>query len=180
MSEDGGHWYPPATAYPSGAPDGTSIAWLNNDTPLPSATYSQVLGSTLEQGTYTLRAKVGQRLAGTAYAGYDIQLLAGGVPLVTETDVLSGITPALGTFSDVELSFVAPSGHAQLGQPLEIFFTSRSIGAQTNFDDFSLDFQAALAPEPSTFLLFAMAVLAIVAVHWWRRRSRRAWQHSGR
>ena len=75
-----------------------------------NAYVTQTLAETIVVGeTYTLTVAVGDRDAGggSGFAGYDIQLLAGGSSVAT---LQSAVSPGDGTFTDVELVYTAQAG----------------------------------------------------------------------
>ncbi|GCE59896.1 PEP-CTERM sorting domain-containing protein [Microcystis aeruginosa] len=131
-------------------PDGNQVAWSNG------GTISQTLSATLQTNTkYTLGVYVGRR-QNVAFAGYNIELYAGGNFLASN----SGVTPAAGTFEYVTVDYTSGVSNPFLGQALEIRLTSN--GVQTNFDNITLD--AASIPEPSAILgLLGFGLLGIAS-----------------
>ena len=130
-------------------PDGNQVAYSNG------GTISQTLTATLQTNTkYTLGVYVGRR-QNVAFAGYNIELLAGNTVLASNNSV----TPAEGTFAPVTFSY-ASGISVTPGQALEIRLTSN--GVQTNFDNITLD--AASIPEPSAILgLLGFGLLGIAS-----------------
>ena len=130
-------------------PDGNQVAWSNG------GTISQILSATLQTNTvYTLRVHVGRRQK-VAFAGYNIELLAGGNPIASNSSVI----PAAGDFAPVTVSYTSGISVAP-GQALGIRLTSN--GVQTNFDNITLD--AASIPEPSAILgLLGFGLLGIAS-----------------
>ncbi len=121
---------PTTSQYPAGAvPDGDNIAYVN----LPGNSVRQVLSAVLEAGRrYTLEVEVGHRLD-ESFAGYRMQLRAGGVVLAEDDSTQS---PAPGEFVTARVTYYASPSDPQLGQPLEIWL--RSPGVQANFDQVCL------------------------------------------
>jgi hypothetical protein len=131
-------------------PDGNQVAYSNG------GTISQTLSATLQTNTkYTLGVYVGRR-QNVAFAGYNIELYAGGNLLASN----NSITPAAGTFEYVTVDYTSGVSNPFLGQALEIRLTSN--GVQTNFDNITLD--AASIPEPSAILgLLGFGLLGIAS-----------------
>jgi hypothetical protein len=131
-------------------PDGTQVAYSNG------GTISQTLTATLQANTvYTLGVHVGRR-QNVAFAGYNIELYAGGNLLVSN----SGVTPDPGSFEYVTVDYTSGVSNPFLGQALQIRLTS--LGTQANFDNITLD--AASIPEPSAILgLLGFGLLGIAS-----------------
>ncbi|MCA2629979.1 MULTISPECIES: PEP-CTERM sorting domain-containing protein [unclassified Microcystis] len=139
-----GFWYGPSPTLPNG----NQVAWSNG------GTISQTLTETLQANTkYTLGVYVGHR-QNVAFAGYNIELLAGATVLASN----NSITPAAETFAPVTVSYTSGSSGSLLGQALQIRLTSN--GEQANFDLITLD--ASPIPEPSAMLgLLGFGLLGI-------------------
>lgn len=115
-----------------GIPDGDQTGFVNSvNTP-----FWQELSHALQPNTmYTLSVDVGRRADGFPMQDYRIQLLAGGVLLAEDDDLLE---PALGTFQTSVICAEIGDSHPALGQPLEIrLFLVQ--GPQANFDNVHLD-----------------------------------------
>lgn len=124
-----GIFRPTAGDYPGGIPSGENVAYVN----LPGNRVAQVLTTVLEANTrYVLEVEVGWN-ENDPFAGYVVQLRAGGVVLAQDA---SSQTPAQGSFVTSTVVFTAGLGHPQLGQPLEIRLLAP--GVQANFDDVRL------------------------------------------
>jgi hypothetical protein len=130
-------------------PDGNQVAYSNG------GTISQTLTATLQTNTkYTLGVHVGRR-ENVAFAGYNIELLAGNTVLVSNNSA----TPAPGSFQHVTFDYTSGISVTP-GQALQIRLTSN--GVQTNFDNITLD--AASIPEPSAILgLLGFGLLGIAS-----------------
>jgi hypothetical protein len=101
-----------------------------------------------------LGVHVGRR-ENVAFAGYNIELLAGNTVLVSENSV----TPDPGSFEYVTVDYTSGISVTP-GQALQIRLTSN--GVQTNFDNITLD--AASIPEPSAILgLLGFGLLGIAS-----------------
>ncbi|TYT69665.1 PEP-CTERM sorting domain-containing protein [Microcystis aeruginosa] len=146
-----GETFSPGFGYgPSpGLPDGDQVAYSNG------GTISQTLTATLQTNTkYTLGVYVGRR-ENVAFAGYNIELLAGNTVLVSNNSA----TPAPGSFEYVTFDYTSGISVTP-GQALQIRLTSN--GVQTNFDNITLD--AASIPEPSAILgLLGFGLLGIAS-----------------
>ena len=110
------------------APEGDNVAYVN----LTGNRVRQVLAEPLEAETfYLLEVEVGDRLD-DPFAGYRVQLLAGGV-LLAES---SSPTPPNDGFVTSTVEYLASPTDPLIGQPLEIKLLS--LGVQANFDDVRL------------------------------------------
>lgn len=126
-----GVFNPTTSQYPAGVPGGQNVAYVN----LSGNRVRQVLSSTLQaDGLYTLQVEVGNR-QDEAFAGYEVQFLAGGVVLARDDDSLN---PASGEFLTATVTYTSTSSDPQLGQLLEIKLLAK--GVQANFDDVRLSF----------------------------------------
>ncbi|MFZ9938032.1 MAG: beta strand repeat-containing protein, partial [Luteolibacter sp.] len=100
---------------------------------------SQTLAATLQpDNTYTLTVQIGVP-ADAAFAGYTIQLLAGGNVLAQDDNTQ---TPASGDFTAATATYVYEAGDAALiGQPLEIRLLGKGLVgglSDVNFDNVQL------------------------------------------
>jgi len=130
-------------------PDGNQVAYNNG------GTIAQALSAVLQPNTrYTLGVDVGRRKSLT-FPNYRIRLIAG----TTELG-FNSVTPDPGTFERVTVSYTSGSSGPLIGQQLKIFLVSS--GAQTNFDNVTLD--ASSIPEPSAILgLLGFGLLGIAS-----------------
>lgn len=172
-----GVWNPQNASYnnasgngtPSGA-DGTNVAFFYGTS---EGSLTQTLTENLAANTnYTLTVAVGNRNDPGLFAGYQIELLAGGVSVGIESNVSAPST--VGTFADVTLNFVTAGTHSQLGQALGIRLTGPSSGSNTRveYDNVQLTATAAIVPKPGTAI--AMGLLGIVGFTGRRGRRRSA------
>ncbi len=171
---DGGAYNPPTAAYPAEAPEGNNVAWLWDEG--ASVYMSQTLLSVLTANThYTLEVEVGDPLdydgfGMTGFPGYRVELLAGGTVLSFDNNTLN-ITE--GTFETSVVTFFAPSGHANLGDALEIKLINLAApGAEVDFDNVRLT----AIPEPSTLAMFGIGagVMGLVSIRRRRREQKQA------
>ena len=118
-----------------GAMDGKNVVYMADNA---IASISQILATTITLGqTYTLTVAVGDRDGTTprpGFAGYSIQLLAGGSVLQTVTSTTS---PGDGTFTDVVLTYTAQAGDSGL-LGISIATTNAGAGKSTDFDNIRL------------------------------------------
>ena len=117
-----GTYNPSTVAFPNGVPEGQNAAYIDLETD-PTVTISQVLGSVLAPGPYTLEVDVGTRTDMALPIIYRIQLLAAGAVVAEDNNSLS---PATGTFLTSTKSALVSTNHPQLGSPLEIRITATS------------------------------------------------------
>ncbi|MBM4024592.1 MAG: hypothetical protein FJ280_04195 [Planctomycetes bacterium] len=168
LGQIAGVFNPTGSHFPSEAPAGQNVAYINL-----TGYFSQTLAATLAPSTvYTLTVSVGNRWdspGGRALdiGTYGIELLAGGTVLAEDDNSLS---PADGEWLTSTISFVSLPGNPLLGQPLEIRFSqvgsvSPAVYHQVNFDDVRLD--ASPIPAPGAVLL---GTLGVGLVGWLRRR----------
>lgn len=148
-----------STFFPSGAPEGMNAAlvFLASDVGAGPAGLRQVLEEPLQSSVrYTLSVEVGNIASGfgdpnnffydlDGFPGYQIVLLAGGVVVAIDDNSLGGLIPE-GEFRMSTIEVVAPPGHPQLGQLLEIRLinlntpgTAAEPGIEVDFDDVRLD-----------------------------------------
>jgi len=167
---------------PEGSPDATSntgVGVINNDSGnntlfndtdnVAGALFGNDmfndLSATLEAGTYTLSALVGDR-SDTSFAGGDLILQADVTTLTPDSE--SNATPTDGGFTTWTDTITIGLGDSRIGQSLTVGFTFGS-GGQTLVDDFSLDFEPTVIPTPAA-LPAALGLFAFTAL----RRRRRA------
>ena len=136
-----GSWNPPATAYAT-IPEGENIAWVGFNTDMdPNGVgggLAQILTETLTaDSAYELTVQVGKSpVAGYAWPGYKIQLLAGGTVIAEDNNTLNIVA---GTFetSIVNYTYV-PEDANKVGMPLEIRLLAKKVVAgswnEMNFD----------------------------------------------
>lgn len=125
-----GAFNPTTTHYPGGAvPDGQNVSYANG----PGNFVRQTLTTVLVADTiYTLEVEVGNRLD-DPFAGYSVQLRAGGMILASD----SSQAPGDGQFVTSTVTYTSSPTDPQLGQPLEIWLLAS--GVQANFDNVRLD-----------------------------------------
>ncbi len=155
------------TLYAVPAPEGENVGVVfllddpgNQGVPAGiEAGMEQTLTETLAPNTrYTLTVEVGNiandpdppnnQFQFNGFPGYRIDLLAGGVPLISDDDTL---LPVEGTFSTSTRTFTTGSSPAQVGQPLGIRLVNlnASAGIEVNFDDVRLT-ALGVSPVPAS------------------------------
>ncbi len=151
-----GGWNPDNTGaifygYGGVAPEGQNVVWAGD-----GAGLAQVLNETLTANmTYTLSVEVGNSYY-YDWAGYKIQLLAGGT-LLAEDD--SSVTIATDTFETSTVTYVYDATDSgSLGELLEIRLISDPGTGEVDFDDVQLD----AIPEPATMGLLGMGALYLI------------------
>lgn len=110
----------------SAIPDGSQVGFLNGGSISQTTSEALVAGS-----TYVVQASIGDRLDAN-FGGGNLQFWAAGV-LLASTPLP---TPANGTWVTASLQFTVPADLPQIGQLLEVRFTSNGI--QTLFDNVQL------------------------------------------
>ncbi|MDA8142164.1 MAG: fibronectin type III domain-containing protein [Desulfobacteraceae bacterium] len=126
-----GNLRPTAATFPDGAPGGVNVAYVHGDGGI-----SQLLSHTVEAGyAYTLSVFIGNRNTDYDINEYNVQLLAGGIILAEDRNLLS---PSEGTFVLSTISFQARTGDSSIGQALEIRLSHTGTG-QVSFDQVVMD-----------------------------------------
>ncbi len=124
-----GIFRPTAIHYPGGIPEGRNVAYVN----LSGNSVRQFLTTPLRSNTtYVLSVAVGRR-NDEAFAGYIVQLRAGGTVLAEDR---SSLRPARGTWVRTAVRYTSGDSGPELGAPLEIWLLSP--GVQANYDDVRL------------------------------------------
>ena len=128
-----GIFRPTPSDYPGGIPEGRNVAYVN----LSGNTVRQVLSTPLEPNTtYVLSVAVGWN-NNDPFAGYLVQLRAGGTVLAEDR---SSLHPAQGTWVTSTVRYTSGDAEPELGAPLEIRLLSP--GVQANYDDVHLTAEA--------------------------------------
>ncbi len=148
----------------SSVKDGQNVAFIGGT--IGGGIISQTLIDTLADGTYTLDVDVGNPGL-IAYAGYDVQLLAGSTVLAEDDNTLS---PAPSSFSTSVLTYHADSTDPLLGQNLTIRLTAITPGggSQTDFDNVRLFHTV---PEPGTLAIAILGSASLIVIVRRRKRS---------
>lgn len=152
-----GTWNPGSGAFGSVAPEGENVGWVSGAT--EDVGFAQVLTETLTVGmVYTLTVQVGDSPY-YEFAGYKVQLLAGGSTddnagevtvgtLLAEDD--SSVTIADDTFGLSTVVYTYdPADAALLGQNLQIRLIAVPGSGEVDFDDVRLDAFLDLNPSPA-------------------------------
>lgn len=141
-----GPFNPTTSSYPGEAPEGQNVAWIN-----AGEMWQVVTGNPIQAGfTYTLGVEVGYRADVGSAVPYTVELRAdkpfGSILAMKDQ---SDVSPTIGSFSPLSLTFTALAGEAYIGQDLVIRMTSGDV--QTNFDNVWLT----AVPLPPALPLFA-------------------------
>jgi hypothetical protein len=138
VAGDSGVFNPSTVSLPGQPSEGMNVAFIGGT--FAGGPISQTLSTNLMVGSYELCIDVGDRLD-TSFAGYAIELLAGGAVLAQDNNTM---TPN-GTFITSTTSFTALASDVNLGQPLMIRISAPNNGSgfQTLFDDVRLTLNAA-------------------------------------
>ena len=167
VTGDVGVWFPSTgSPYPSGAPSGTNVGFLD------SGSISQILSSTVALGTYTLGVYIGGR-CDIPINNYMVQLLAGGSTVIASDS--NSLVPSLtgsgcGTFMHDTLTGTVSNG-ALVGENLKIVLsaTGSNDTTQTAAASIVIDFQELppSVPEPATWVLTALGVGVLLRLSSW-------------
>lgn len=135
---------PTAVMFSGQAPEGENIAELAG-----ASSLTQTLSATLDVNTtYTLTAQVGDRTLLT-FAGYSVELLAGGTVIASSTDAF---VPANGTFSLATVTYTTGVADPHLGTTLGIRLRATDATfsglRRTYFDDVKLFADTPGTPNP--------------------------------
>lgn len=153
---------PSALAFPGGVPDGLQTAAVGNDIG-PGVMFQDVAAALTAGRTYTLTAFIGSR-ADFSGSGMITLETVSGVVLASS----GSVSPALGAFQAVVLTYTAQDGDAQLGQQLRVVL-QRTDGHQAQFDAVSLT--ASAVPEPTALFMLVAGALPILGCAVRRRAS---------
>jgi hypothetical protein len=147
VAGDSGVFNPSTFSLPDQPPEGMNVAFIGGT--FNGGPISQTLSTVLMVGSYELRIAVGDRLD-TGFAGYLIELLAGGAVLAQDSN---SMTPGNGMFITSSMTFTALESDVNLGQALEIRISAPNNGSgiQTLFDDVRLTLNAPPDPLPADF-----------------------------
>ncbi len=143
------------------APEGQNVLYTENGTAGTANGVAQVLTDTFAANTdYTLTAEVGNSWA-YYYAGYSVQLLAGGTVIAENNNTLWPDYMLWDT-STVQYAYkVADQG--LVGQPLEIRLLNLGLDMdQSGGDVVGVEFDnVILTPEPATLALLGLGALML-------------------
>ena len=149
------------------APEGQNVLYTENGTAGTANGVAQVLTDTFAANTdYTLTAKVGNSWA-YYYAGYSVQLLAGGVVIAEDNNTLWPDYMLWDTSTVPYAYKVADQG--LVGQPLEIRLLNLGLDMDqyggdvvgVEFDDVSLTATPIPAPAALTLALLGLGALML-------------------
>lgn len=131
---DTGVFKPSTGQFPGGVPGGKNVAYLGRGlNTVQTGSILQTVGATVAANTtYTLTLSVGAR-ADIGFTGYSAMLLAGDVPLASD----SSLSPAPGSFLTDVIVYQSGATPAQLGKALQILIRSAGTG-QVDIDNVSL------------------------------------------
>jgi hypothetical protein len=143
------------TAFFSTIPDGTTIAFSNQASPI-----SQTVVPTVALGvTYTLMVDLGRRSDPgftTFRSGADLLI---GPVVGGQHFVATGSTPSPGTFSVFTATYTGVLGDVGKSITIELL----SSGLEANFDDVVLSDSTTSAPEPAGITLFGLGLVGLLA-----------------
>ena len=151
-----GVFFPQLSQLPTPS-DGNQVGYSN------AGSASQILAATLTANTqYTLQIDFTARKDCCTFIGADVQLIAGA------TVVASNSIPnlAAGGAQTLSVNFGALAGNPLLGQALQIRIATINTGGQIDFDNVRLDGSPITVdgvPEPGTFVLAGLGILAVMA-----------------
>ncbi|MCC7349269.1 MAG: hypothetical protein IT446_01750, partial [Phycisphaerales bacterium] len=112
-----GVWNPPLDRFIPAATEGANVAYFETDGITDESSFSQVLGESLAAGrTYTLSVDVGYP-TNAEPQGYKVQLLAGGVVVAEDNDILSLNG---GAYRTSTVSYAVAPNDLHVGSALEI------------------------------------------------------------
>ncbi len=115
-------------------PDGIATTWLSQESAPEGSAIRQFLGEDLQPDTlYVVRVDIGARADSYGFAGYSVELLAGGQTIGYE----GSLVPAPRSFSTSWVLYTSPS-EVPVGRRLEIRLSvppKPGSGVQTNFDN---------------------------------------------
>jgi len=151
----------------TGTSSGNNYAFINNDYPgvTDTITSAASLGTISGLTTYTLTLAIGNRTGTGLYhdpGNVSFSLLANGVAFATKT-VNSGTVPD-GTFEDFTLTYTTPSSGSIDGENLEVQLASlpeTGSAYQPGFDNIRLSTTPVPVPEPQTWAILGIGVLAL-------------------
>ena len=154
-----GIWNPPTSAYPSEAPEGQNVSFVNGNGNFIVQNLNAFVSADL---TYTLQVDVGKRLdlPGTDWS-YSVDLI------IANTSGPSGIlaqdfgllSPNPGQFLTSTVTYTAPSTGTVLGSQLAIRLRNWDT-EQVNFDNVRLT----AVPLPAAVYLFGIGLLGLIGI----------------
>lgn len=154
-----GTWNPPTSAYPSEAPEGQNVSFVNGSGNFIVQDLNVFVTADL---IYTLQVDVGKRLdlPGTNW-NYSVDLIIAGTTgtsgiLAQDFGTLS---PSPGQFLTSTVTYTAPSSGTPIGSELAIRLRNWST-EQVNFDDVRLT----AIPLPAALYLFGSGLLGMIGI----------------
>ena len=127
----------PAEDYGGSVPDGSNVAWAESFTGFRDGLQQLLTENLVATASYDLSVLVGNPDVSPGGVDYVVELLAGSTVVASAT----GAAPTAGTFTPVNLNYVAPAvGDPLVGQQMGIRLLSAdgASNLEVHFDDLSL------------------------------------------
>ena len=169
-------WNPDAASFTgaggNGTPlggDGANLVYFLSNTYFSYITNQ--LSNTLQAGTYTLTAAVGN-INGVTGNDFQFGLYTTGTTTGYLASYFGSASELLsGQLADKTAVLNVTSSNPYLGQPIVIAIAGgTTAGGYVAFDNVRLDFVAAPSPEPGTMILLGIGLLGLLCYAWQKRK----------